>query len=123
MDASSEAAPRHAHRGVPALAAGAAGHVVMRGHRAVVCLHGEIDIGTETVLDAALAEAERTGAAHVLVDLTRVSFMDSGGLELVLDHGRALASSGRSLGVCGARRSVRRLLELAGSSDLLAEPA
>lgn len=106
----------------PTTSGGAGAHLVARPDRTVVCLHGEIDISTASTLEAALVAGERTPAGAIVVDLTRVRFMDSSGLDVLLARRRRLAASGRNLVIQGASGAVLRLLELAGSHELLVEP-
>lgn len=107
----------------PTTSGGAGAHLVALPDRTVVCLHGEIDIGTVPTLAAALEAGRRTPAASIVVDLSRVRFMDSSGLDVLVDERRRLAEAGRTLVIQSASRPVRRLLELAGTDHLLAEPA
>lgn len=78
---------------------------------------GDIDHSTCGALDNALGEAE--GAASViLIDLTNVSYIDSGGLSVMFSHARRLPENGW-LGLIGANGNVHRLLEIVG---MLADP-
>ena len=105
---------------IVALGGGAAAHLLRGRGRTVVCLHGEIDIGTDNVLAAALLEAAGTTEGDVVVDLGDVGFMGSSGLVVLLRQRSHLEAAGRSMHVRAPAPPVRRLFELAGSSDLLA---
>ncbi len=79
---------------------------------------GDIDHNScgsiEAVLDGALA----SGSANVLFDLSQVTYIDSGGLSVLLSAVRLLRDRGW-LGVIGPNANVRRLLEIVG---LLVDP-
>jgi anti-sigma B factor antagonist len=72
---------------------------------------GEIDAHTCGDLDAALAEV---GGGDVRVDLTGVTFIDSSGLRVFVEHHHRLADEGSSLRIVRPSRPVQRLFEIAG---------
>jgi anti-anti-sigma factor len=81
-----------------------------------VSVAGELDISTAGHLRTALAHAR---AREVVVDVSRLSFIDAVGVSsLVLGH-RAAADSGAQFVVEGARGAVRRVRELAGVGHLM----
>lgn len=90
----------------------------------LVTVAGEVDLDTAPRLRAVLDEAVSSAAASgshpsVLVDLARVSFMDSTGLgELMAAHKALTVRSGRLVLVVASER-VARLLSLTGLSDVL----
>lgn len=86
------------------------------GRCAVVTADGEIDLQSAPALrDAVLAAADLT--AHLVVDLGRVSFLDSSGLSvLVLAQKRTSAQNG-SVSLVGPVGVVRKALELTRLDD------
>jgi anti-anti-sigma factor len=78
---------------------------------------GDIDHNTCGVLDTALEQAQ-SASPVILIDLSNVSYIDSGGLSVVFSHARRLPESGW-LGLIGANGNVHRLLEIVG---VLADP-
>jgi anti-anti-sigma factor len=50
----------------------------------VVRIRGELDQDTSELLERALAEAERSAAERILLDLDGLAFIDSAGLRTVL---------------------------------------
>ena len=80
---------------------------------------GDIDHSTCGSLEAALHEALADANGTVLLDLRRVTYIDSGGLSVLLSGVRLLRERGW-LGVIGPNANVRRLLEIVG---LLVDPA
>jgi anti-anti-sigma factor len=84
------------------------------GRRAVVRLGGEIDIGTREPLCAALDHAASAGALEIWVDLSDVRFMDSTGLNALLELRDRVAR----LAVICPEGSARRTFELTGLDDV-----
>jgi anti-anti-sigma factor len=84
------------------------------GECAVVRAGGEIDTRTVHGLDAAVAEAAGL-AAHVVIDLAQVSFIDSTGLGALLVARKTGRERGRSMSLVSPPPVVRRLL---GSTQL-----
>lgn len=87
-----------------------AGHGVLR-------VRGEVDLGTANALgDRALALLQTT-SAHLVLDLSGVTFMDSTGLKVLIAIQRRAALAGGSLAVAGATRPVHRLLTITGLDE------
>jgi anti-sigma B factor antagonist len=84
----------------------------------IVHATGEIDMSTVAVLRRELDMA-RAEAATTLLDLSGVSFIDSTGLQLLLQASRGSAVSDWGFFVVGSSRAVRRLLEVSGTADLI----
>lgn len=78
---------------------------------------GDIDHSTCGFLDTALDQAQ-SASPVILIDLSNVSYIDSGGLSVMFSHARKLPESGW-LGLIGANGNVHRLLEIVG---MLADP-
>jgi anti-anti-sigma factor len=78
----------------------------------VVFLQGEFDLSSQAVLGQALATAE-AGSGDVVVDLSRVTFMDGTSLRRLLHSRRELLGAGRRLVVRSPSRPCRLLLEAA----------
>ena len=74
---------------------------------------GDIDHGTCESLDDALSGAIESGSSVVLLDLHKVTYIDSGGLSVLLSAVRQLRDKGW-LGAIGPNANTRRLLEIVG---------
>ena len=78
-----------------------------------VVVHGELDLETGPRLEEELRHARRADPAELILDLSRVTFFDSTGLQIVLDCDvRARADGHRFKVVTGAGEALR-VLELA----------
>lgn len=76
----------------------------------LVVVEGEVDAYAAPDLEAALDEAGREG--DVVVDLSRVSFMDSTALGLVMRAVRHYAEAGRGARVVLPTGAARRIFEI-----------
>ena len=92
---------------------GSAVEVRRRGGETVVAPSGELDLASAPAVRDALAGALADGAGAVVVDLSRVTFLDSTGLAALLNAARRLRRAGRSFAVVGARELVRDVIRLA----------
>ena len=80
------------------------------GRARIVLAAGEVDAFAAPDLVSAFLEIH--GATHVLVDLTRVSFMDSTALGAIVRHVRELGAGGARVQVVLPSGSARRIFEI-----------
>lgn len=83
-------------------------------------LQGELDMLTAPLLTAALKGIRTPGRRHLVVDMTELQFMDRAGLAALLEaagHGTRRSV----LSVTGCPPNVRRVFELTGHEDLIAD--
>jgi anti-sigma B factor antagonist len=92
--------------------------ILERDHTAIVRVEGELDLATAPLLDEKLAEAESGGATSVLLDLDRVEFMDSTGLQVLLAR-VILNGDGKRFALTAGSPQVQRLFRVAGVLDRL----
>ena len=84
-------------------------------HETIPVLHVDGDIDMATAPELAAAVESHSGGYHspLLIDLTGCSFLDSGGLNVLLQAVRQM--DGQSwLGVIGPSHNLRRVLEIVG---------
>ncbi len=89
----------------------------MEGGGTLLALHGELDLGSAPVLEAALSELQSVGADRLVIDLGGLSFMDSTGVAVMLRAQQAAQDYGQWLICRPGPRQVQRLLELTGAID------
>jgi anti-anti-sigma factor len=89
--------------------------ITVRSERGAViaAVTGEIDISTVTPLRERLNELADNGVT-LIVDLNRVTFIDSAGLGALVGAARRAAAHGGSLHAVCARPQTRKLLWLTG---------
>ena len=89
-----------------------------RDERTTLLLAGELDCASAAVAHLAL---ERAGhdAIEIVLDLSRVIFLDAAGLRFLISAQRRARAADRRLIVRRPSRSVRRMIDLTGASPLL----
>ena len=73
---------------------------------------GELDMNSAPELEDALSHALDSGAASIVLDLERVSFIDSMGLRLLVWAARESRENGNHLRIDCGSGPVRRMMEL-----------
>jgi anti-sigma B factor antagonist len=86
---------------------------------AVVALEGELDLERAPSLKWALVDAIDAGKQQLVVDLTRVRFMDSTALSVLVGVNRSLSSGSRMAIVC-TNSNVLKIFELSGMDGAFA---
>lgn len=81
-------------------------------------LAGEIDLANAEDVEGELHRIEETDAAVILVDLARVSFIDSTGIKVLIGAAARSHSANRLL-LDSPSPAVLRVLRIAGVADLL----
>jgi anti-sigma B factor antagonist len=94
--------------------------VTAHAGRVVVAVAGDVDMLTAGRLREGVAEAVRVaGAGPVIVDLERVPFLDSSGIQALLDGYHTAMVAGGTLTVRGANGTVARVLQIVGLDRVL----
>lgn len=88
--------------------------------RTTVSLVGELDLASAPHVRWTLAQV---GGQAIVVDLSRLTFIDATGMSSLLIVRRHLKQMGRTLVLTGARGPVRRVFEMSGLGHLVAEAA
>jgi anti-anti-sigma factor len=87
--------------------------------RTLVALSGELDASTASALYDKLSDLEVERTQHVVLDLAKVTFMDSTGLAVIVTEHKRLQHSEGSLTIFAPPSSVRRLFEITGLNSVL----
>jgi anti-sigma B factor antagonist len=82
-------------------------------------VEGELDIATAPRMIAALNEAIADMAAPLVVDLTRVVFMDSTGLALLMNARRRVMRRGQGFAIICPGGPISRVFEIADMVESL----
>jgi anti-sigma B factor antagonist len=80
-----------------------------------VIIGGEMDAESAPMIRQALCEAVLAPGGRVVIDLSDVTFVDSNGIGVLV----AAARAAKAVTIVGARRSVRRVLDIAGMSQVI----
>ena len=83
---------------------------------------GELDVNTAPQVADELAElTDGEPLTSVVVDVSRLTFLDSTGLRVILAGRESLQGAGATLALDGASGVVERVLEMTGLRGLLAQ--
>lgn len=89
------------------------------GGSAEIMLRGELDLGDAGNVTQTVREALRGRVSGVELDVRELTFVDSAGLQALLDCREAARDAGAKFRIVGASDPVRRMVSLAGLDDLL----
>lgn len=82
--------------------------------RSEVRLVGDLDISTAPLLREGLLRILADGSGDVTLDLSRLSFIDSTGLSVLVGAYKRARESGRTVVLRSPRPSARKVLEISG---------
>jgi anti-sigma B factor antagonist len=85
----------------------------------VVELSGELDISSAASIESRLMELEQRAPERIFLDLTRVSFIDSTGLSMIINADGRARKAGRRLTIVSGDGVPRRILRTVGLEDRL----
>lgn len=85
----------------------------------IVAIAGSMDSTTSPAAQKAL-DGVLAVASKVALDFTKLDYISSAGLRVVLGAAKTLLASGGSLGIFGLNPSVREVFEISGFSTILA---
>jgi anti-anti-sigma factor len=87
--------------------------------RVVVTVRGELDVATNPLLRAALAElVAAPGVPCVVVDLGGVTFIDSAGVHALVEASRRLRGRGGELVLSGVKAGAFKVLDVCGLTSV-----
>jgi anti-anti-sigma factor len=87
--------------------------------RAILELHGELDLAGAPLLAAELQRAQVARAGAVVLDLQNLQFIDSAGLRVILAEHEDATERGQEFALTKGSPQVQRLLAVAGVSGHL----
>jgi anti-anti-sigma factor len=94
--------------------------ITRRQGRAVCALTGELDLMTAPRLrEEARPLLDDTGVVGLTFDLANLRFVDSSGLQALIDCRRELDARGATMAVVRPQRTVRMVLRMMGLEDVL----
>jgi anti-sigma B factor antagonist len=86
----------------------------------IVAFSGRLDAEGAESADAAVAQVLDRGVTRLVLDLTGVSYISSGGLRTVLSSAKRTKAAGGATRVAGASLMVRQVFDLSGLTQLIA---
>lgn len=85
----------------------------------VFVLSGEVDAHTAPQFADHFEPLPTSIGEPLVLDMSDVSFMDSSGLRVLIELNRRVSEAGASMTVRAPSRSVARIIEISGLSDLI----
>ena len=85
----------------------------------VIALAGESDVYTYDQLRGALESEAAKRVSLLIVDLSGLEFMDSSGVQVLLDTRVMMGNRGDKLALAGPQNTVARVLNLVGADQLI----
>ncbi len=82
-------------------------------------LRGELDLATAPQVEEALAGAEGDAPGLIVLDLSKLSFLDSSGLRTIVAADARARDVGRRLAVVKGPEAVQRVFTITGLEDRL----
>ncbi len=82
-------------------------------------LEGELDLAGAPDMEVNLATAERDGPTRLIIDLSRLQFIDSTGLRLLLQADARAKEQGYELVLRSGTQAVQRVFEVTGALAIL----
>jgi anti-sigma B factor antagonist len=89
------------------------------GRATTLTVLGELDLVSSPALQEELERAIGSDATVIVLDLGRLSFMDSTGLHVLVKAHQRAHEAGRRFVVTKGGEQVQRLLDLTGVTDLM----
>jgi anti-anti-sigma factor len=80
---------------------------------------GALDMATAPLLATTIEELHEAGFKHLILDLSRLDFLDSSGLRLILETDAAARADGFSIELIPGPPAVQRVFEVTGMRDRL----
>ena len=89
------------------------------GDRAIVTVSGDFDLQVAQRVLNELTKVEEGAPALLIIDLSRVSFLDSAGMGVIAAAQARATEGGRGLAVVRPPYSVRRAFEVSGFGEVI----
>lgn len=86
------------------------------GECAILTLAGELDVTNAAEAEEAVRVAWQDSPSRLVFDLTRLTFMDSTGVRVLVRARRRATQSGATVVLAGLTPSVSRIMEVTGLS-------
>lgn len=86
-----------------------------RNRNLIVAINGDIDHHTSEEIRTKLdKEYTRSSAKNIIFDFSKVDFMDSSGIGMVIARYKNATQSGGKVGICAVSSSVDRIFMMSG---------
>lgn len=84
----------------------------------IVDMEGEMDIYTSSQVKKELVQIAERGATQVILNLSKIEYMDSSGLSVLIGSLKRLREAGGDLALVGLGLRTQRIFEVTGMSTI-----
>jgi len=85
----------------------------------IIRVSGKIDATTVVPFENAVKSVSAQGVKKILLDLSSLIYINSGGLRVILATAKIQKNSGGTFALCGLRPEVSKVISLAGLNTIL----
>ena len=85
----------------------------------IISVDGEVDLSTSDQLDAAIIQSLTAGTSHLTVDLSKVAFLDSSGLGVIVKGLKRAKDSDVEFDVVIENERVLKVFKLTGLDSVI----
>lgn len=85
----------------------------------ILSIQGEVDLANAASLRTELTSAVGTGARLIVLDLTNLRYIDSSGINVLLETHRAFAKDGCLIALAVVPSKIQRILKIVGLEQLM----
>lgn len=89
------------------------------GHVHTIALAGELDLASAAEVEAELRRVEATDAEAIVLDLSRLTFIDSTGIRLVVTADARSRADANRLSLLRGPAAIQRVFTITGVADRL----
>jgi anti-sigma B factor antagonist len=86
----------------------------LRDGATVLFLRGEIDVYTAPRLRQSIVDLVEAGTPHIVVDMSRVDFLDSTGLGVLVEGLKRIRSREGTLSIIATQEKIRKIFDITG---------
>lgn len=91
-----------------------------RENATILSINGRVDTSTAPELEQAINKQIEQGNRKILLDFSKVTYISSGGLRVLLATAKKLKNPGEKFGICSLQPDVLKILKLAGFTSIFA---
>jgi stage II sporulation protein AA (anti-sigma F factor antagonist) len=85
----------------------------------VIALDGDLEIANVAAIESELSQVEAGDCSRIVLDLRRLAFLDSTGINLLISAHERAAANGRPLALVVDEGPVHRVLKACGALSIL----
>ncbi len=84
----------------------------------LLTIEGEVDVYTSPQLKQDIVQLAERGVKHIIIDLSKVEYLDSTGLGVLIGGLKRLREAGGNLALVGPGMRIQRIFEITGLNKI-----